>query len=122
MSEEGEEGKGEQLAPLLGTGKKYRSYTEDSLAHVGADGHDDLASGAQESRQSLPHSLPSPQASSAIFSWQMIFYANVFFACASFSLVLPSLWPYLQSIGPDWLATQTFLAWIVAAVGTRSLC
>ena len=100
----GDEAKGEQLyAPLLAAREKERSYTEDSLA---------LGNG------SAPHTAGSSESSGgggALFSWQMIFYANVFFACASFSLVLPSLWPYLQSIGPDWMATQTFLAWIVAA-------
>ena len=29
------------------------------------------------------------------FSWRFIFLINVFLACVSFSIVLPSLWPYL---------------------------
>jgi hypothetical protein len=27
--------------------------------------------------------------------WRFIFYANVFFCCVTFSILLPSLWPYL---------------------------
>jgi len=38
-----------------------------------------------------------------------IFYFNIFFACASFSIVMPSLAPYLIDIGSD----LSFLAWVV---------
>mgnify|MGYP006169463593 CR=1 FL=1 len=27
--------------------------------------------------------------------WLLLFYANVFFACASFSIVVPTMYPYL---------------------------
>ena len=32
------------------------------------------------------------------YSWRINFYINVFFACVSFSIILPSLWPYLQIV------------------------
>ena len=32
------------------------------------------------------------------WSWKAIFLVNVFLACVSFSIVLPSLWPYLQTV------------------------
>ena len=34
------------------------------------------------------------------YSWRVNFYINVFFACVSFSIILPSLWPYLQQVTP----------------------
>ncbi|CAI2364145.1 unnamed protein product [Moneuplotes crassus] len=44
------------------------------------------------------------------YSWKIIFYLNVFLACVSFSIVLPSLWPYLQRFGVD----ENFLALVLA--------
>ena len=44
------------------------------------------------------------------YSWKAIFYVNVFLACVSFSIVLPSLWPYLQRFEAD----ETFLALVLA--------
>lgn len=44
------------------------------------------------------------------YTWKSIFYLNVFLACASFSIVLPSLWPYLQRFEAD----ETFLASVLA--------
>ncbi|CAI2363709.1 unnamed protein product [Moneuplotes crassus] len=44
------------------------------------------------------------------YSWKIIFYMNVFLACVSFSIVLPSLWPYLQRFGAD----ENFLAMVLA--------
>mmetsp|Transcript_28420 Transcript_28420/g.59739 ORF Transcript_28420/g.59739 Transcript_28420/m.59739 type:complete len:577 (+) Transcript_28420:181-1911(+) len=42
--------------------------------------------------------------------WQVIFYMNVFGACISFSIVMPSLWGYLSLLG----ASRGFYAWAVA--------
>jgi len=44
------------------------------------------------------------------YSWKAIFYLNVFLACVSFSIVLPSLWPYLEKFGAD----ENFLALVLA--------
>ena len=44
------------------------------------------------------------------YSWRIIFYLNVFLACVSFSIVLPSLWPYLQRFDAD----ENFLALVLA--------
>lgn len=44
------------------------------------------------------------------YSWKAIFYLNVFLACVSFSIVLPSLWPYLQRFDAD----ENFLALVLA--------
>ena len=33
--------------------------------------------------------------------WAPIFYANVFMACISFSVVMPSLWLYLHKMGSN---------------------
>jgi ceroid-lipofuscinosis MFS transporter 7 len=44
------------------------------------------------------------------YGWKMMFYLNVFLACASFSIVLPSLWPYLQTFEAD----ENFLASVLA--------
>lgn len=44
------------------------------------------------------------------FGWKAIFYMNVFLACVSFSIVLPSLWPYLQRFDAD----ENFLAMVLA--------
>lgn len=44
------------------------------------------------------------------YSWKIIFYLNVFLACVSFSIVLPSLWPYLQRFEAD----ENFLALVLA--------
>jgi ceroid-lipofuscinosis MFS transporter 7 len=44
------------------------------------------------------------------YSWKIIFYLNVFLACVSFSIVLPSLWPYLQRFDAD----ENFLAAVLA--------
>ena len=43
--------------------------------------------------------------------WQFIFFYNVFCACVSFSIVMPSLFLYLDSMG----ATASFYALVVAA-------
>ena len=43
--------------------------------------------------------------------WEWIFFANVFMACVSFSIVLPSLWLYLSALD----GSQEFYAWVVAA-------
>lgn len=44
------------------------------------------------------------------YRWKAIFYMNVFLACVSFSIVLPSLWPYLQRFDAD----ENFLAMVLA--------
>lgn len=44
------------------------------------------------------------------YGWRMIFYLNVFLACISFSIVLPSLWPYLERFEAD----ENFLALVLA--------
>jgi len=44
------------------------------------------------------------------YRWKAIFYMNVFLACVSFSIVLPSLWPYLQRFEAD----ENFLALVLA--------
>lgn len=41
---------------------------------------------------------------------KLALYLNVFLSCVSFAIVLPSLWPYLHSLG----ASQSFLAYVVA--------
>lgn len=41
---------------------------------------------------------------------QVAVYASVFLSCTSFSIVMPTLWPYLRSLG----ATPSFLALVVA--------
>lgn len=51
-------------------------------------------------------------------SWLQVFYFNVFFACVSFSIIMPSLWLYLQDMGSD----KTFLAWVVAIYSVRRQC
>lgn len=43
-------------------------------------------------------------------SWLVIFFNNMFFGCTGFSIVLPTVWPYLRQMG----ATTGFLAWVVA--------
>ena len=43
-------------------------------------------------------------------SWQHIFYMNVFFACISFSIVMPSLWLYVHTLG----GSKPFYAAVVA--------
>ena len=42
--------------------------------------------------------------------WQLIFFFNVFVACVSFSIVMPSLWLYLDKLG----ASEAFYAAVVA--------
>jgi MFS transporter, ceroid-lipofuscinosis neuronal protein 7 len=51
------------------------------------------------------------------YSWKAIFYLNVFLACVSFSIVLPSLWPYLQRFEAD----ETFLAMVLAVYSIGEL-
>ena len=56
--------------------------------------------------------LPSGEAKVCGFVlWQAIFFYNVFMACVSFSIVMPSLFLYLDSMG----ATETFYALVVAS-------
>ena len=43
--------------------------------------------------------------------WAPIFYANVFMACISFSVVMPSLWLYLSKMGSN----HTFYACVVSS-------
>ncbi len=44
-------------------------------------------------------------------SWLLPFFVNIFLACASFSIVMPSLTPYLLDIG----ASISFLPWVVSS-------
>lgn len=53
--------------------------------------------------------LPTAARTSCLL-WQVTFYGNVFMACISFSLVMPSLWLYLRSLH----AEEGFYAWVVA--------
>jgi MFS family permease len=46
-----------------------------------------------------------------LLSWQLVFYMNVFFACTSFSIVMPTLWLYLHRLQ----ATKPFYALVVAS-------
>ena len=51
-------------------------------------------------------------------SYLPLFYFNVFFACISFSLLLPSLAPYLTSCGAG---DPSFLAWVVSIYSVGEL-
>ncbi|CAE7452198.1 mfsd8 [Symbiodinium natans] len=44
-------------------------------------------------------------------TWLIVFFSNMFFGCAGFSIVLPTLWPYLRQMN----ASAEFLAAVVAA-------
>eukprot|EP00581_Thalassiosira_minuscula_P018614 CAMPEP_0183733914 /NCGR_PEP_ID=MMETSP0737-20130205/42400_1 /TAXON_ID=385413 /ORGANISM="Thalassiosira miniscula, Strain CCMP1093" /LENGTH=521 /DNA_ID=CAMNT_0025967281 /DNA_START=168 /DNA_END=1733 /DNA_ORIENTATION=+ len=44
-------------------------------------------------------------------SWMIPFFVNIFLACASFSIVMPSLAPYILDIG----APLVFLPWVVSS-------
>jgi len=44
------------------------------------------------------------------YSWLPVFFVNIFFACVSFSIIMPSLAPYLEQIHGD----LSFLPWVVA--------
>ncbi len=55
--------------------------------------------------------VPRPAASrEPLLHWTTIFFTNVFFACISFSIVMPSLYLYLSSMG----ASPSFYALVVA--------
>jgi MFS transporter, ceroid-lipofuscinosis neuronal protein 7 len=45
------------------------------------------------------------------WQWKAVLFVSVFLSCVSFSVVMPSLWPYLRSLGSN----KRFLAWVVAA-------
>jgi len=62
---------------------------------------------ATETSKLLPQSSPSHDPTN---SWRLLFYVNVFFSCASFSIILPSLEPYLARNG----ATPYFYGLTVA--------
>jgi len=44
-------------------------------------------------------------------AWLLPFFINIFLACASFSIVMPSLSPYLLEVG----ASMSYLPWVVAS-------
>ncbi|CAE7262965.1 mfsd8 [Symbiodinium necroappetens] len=44
-------------------------------------------------------------------AWLIVFFSNMFFGCAGFSIVLPTLWPYLRQMN----ASTEFLAAVVAS-------
>jgi len=48
----------------------------------------------------------------------MVFYSNMFFGCSGFSIVLPTLWPYLREMK----ASTEFLAAVVAAYSVGEGC
>ena len=54
----------------------------------------------------LPSAEPQP-----LIPWQIIFFANVFMACVSFSIVMPTLFLYLDGMN----ASKAFYAFVVAA-------
>ena len=70
---------------------------------AGAPTADDDASGAGESDASASAPAPYP-------TWMRLFMFCVFWSCTAFSIVLPSLAPYLERMGADPL----FLGWTVA--------
>jgi MFS transporter, ceroid-lipofuscinosis neuronal protein 7 len=50
-------------------------------------------------------SMPVPE-----WQWKAVLFVSVFLSCISFSVVMPSLWPYLKSLG----GSKEVLAWVVA--------
>ena len=65
-----------------------------------------------ELRQALlANGRPATIRRCCVVKWEWIFFANVFMACVSFSVVMPSLWLYISSLG----ATRTFYATVVAS-------
>ena len=55
--------------------------------------------------------LPQQNPSWGQRHWAVLFYANVFMACISFSVVMPSLWLYLDKMGSN----HTFYACVVSS-------
>lgn len=55
--------------------------------------------------------LPQPEVD---LGWKWIFFANVFFGCIAFSIVMPNLWLYLESMH----ASTAFYAFVVASFST----
>lgn len=71
------------------------------------------------SKRSYLHEIQTPTMSSSSPSlprdahtnnYLPLFYFNVFFACVSFSIIMPSLSPYLERCGAG---DPTYLAWVV---------
>jgi len=50
------------------------------------------------------------EAQMSSWGWKLVFLVNVFLACVSFSIVLPSLWPYLETFNQN----ENFLALVLA--------
>lgn len=51
-------------------------------------------------------------------AWLLVFFSNMFFGCAGFSIVLPTLWPYLREMN----ASTRFLAAVIAAYSVGEGC
>jgi len=43
-------------------------------------------------------------------AWLLVFFSNIFFGCVGFSIVLPTVWPYLREMG----SSPFFLACVVS--------
>jgi MFS family permease len=86
----------------MGTSKSTASSTEITIST--SDNSGSSSSNDEESQY-------SDEVMEKRHAWLLPFFVNIFLACASFSIVMPSLSPYLLEVG----ASMSYLPWAVAS-------
>ncbi len=87
--------------------------TEESLLRTRPQEYQALIENGVDSALKRPeHNVESNDAFASVddHTWLIPFFINIFMACASFSIVMPSLAPYILEIG----ASLSFLPWVVS--------
>lgn len=80
--------------------------TEESLLRALPEDYQALIENGVDSQSKRTESIVSGEE----HTWLIPFFINIFMACASFSIVMPSLAPYILEIG----APLSFLPWVVS--------
>ena len=64
---------------------------------IGDDAPDDAPPSKNQIEAASMAKAPRYVSKTGNDNWLYLFYANVYFACVAFSIILPSLWPYLHN-------------------------
>lgn len=95
------------MTPSVGYGAASATVATNSTATESSDG-----SGGEEHTAVQSSSRADDQANyNRRHTWMLPFLFNIFLACASFSIVMPTLAPYVLDVG----APLSFLPWVVSS-------
>lgn len=105
---------GVEMEPTLDTIEAGYGASEKCSGYATSDTSSSLTNDPESSSKVGEADEESPSDEERIarrHTWLLPFFANIFLACASFSIVMPSLAPYILDIG----APLAFLPWVVSS-------